>query len=122
MRWDDSPGAGFTTDSARPWLPLPPPGTASVASQLADRGSVLWLCRELIALRRAEIGASAGLNLVAGPPALLAYRVGTLLVAANLGTAPVPVPAEAGQVLVRTAGQAGDVLAAGQGLAARLAG
>ncbi len=35
MRWDDSPGAGFTADDVRPWLPLGPSSAANVAAQRA---------------------------------------------------------------------------------------
>lgn len=121
MRWDDSPGAGFTADGVGPWLPLPPPGTVSVAAQLADADSVLWLTRRLIELRRTEIGATAdSLELIAGPPGLLAYQVGGLLIAANLGAEAVPVPDGTGPVVLRTAGETGDaMLGPGEGIAAR---
>ncbi len=54
MRWNAGAGAGFTT-ATEPWLPLgpQPPGT-DVATQRADRGSLLWLYKELLALRRAH--------------------------------------------------------------------
>jgi len=54
MRWETgAPGCGFTTGV--PWLPLgpQPPGT-DVASQREDRTSLLWLYRDLLALRRAS--------------------------------------------------------------------
>ena len=53
MCWDPSPQAGFTA-SQHPWLPVGPqtPGT-DVATQRDDRGSLLWLYKDLLALRRA---------------------------------------------------------------------
>ena len=53
MQWDETLGAGFT-DSPHPWLPAGDPTRASVAGQRNDPGSVLRLCRDLIALRRSE--------------------------------------------------------------------
>ena len=52
MPWSAEPGAGFTTPSARPWLPIGEHATANVQSEQADPGSVLALCRELDMLRR----------------------------------------------------------------------
>jgi alpha-glucosidase len=52
MRWDSSPGSGFTR-STTPWLPLGEDiNPADVAQQQADRNSLLNLYRDLIALRR----------------------------------------------------------------------
>jgi alpha-glucosidase len=51
MQWDPDPGAGFT--EGQPWLPIGPDAERrSVALQARDRTSLLWLYRELIALRR----------------------------------------------------------------------
>jgi alpha-glucosidase len=51
MQWSDAPGAGFTTGD--PWLPLSADWqTRNVIAQRADRGSILWLYRDLLALRR----------------------------------------------------------------------
>ncbi|HEV2147995.1 MAG TPA: alpha-amylase family glycosyl hydrolase [Longimicrobiaceae bacterium] len=53
MRWDGSPGAGFTTGD--PWLPAGGvPAGYSVEAQRDDPGSVLTLYRHLVRLRRAE--------------------------------------------------------------------
>jgi glycosidase len=53
MRWEEGPGFGFTHGT--PWLPPgpQPPGT-DVATQRADRTSLLWLYKDLLALRRAS--------------------------------------------------------------------
>ncbi|MFI5316288.1 MAG: alpha-amylase family glycosyl hydrolase [Myxococcota bacterium] len=51
MHWSAEPGAGFTT--GEPWLPLASDwATRNVESQRADRESLLWLYRDLLALRR----------------------------------------------------------------------
>ena len=53
MPWSDAPGAGFTAPGVEPWLPFGDLGR-NVAAQRADRGSILHLVRDLVALRRAE--------------------------------------------------------------------
>ncbi|HHU39308.1 MAG TPA: alpha-glucosidase [Propionibacterium sp.] len=50
LRWDASPGGGFTTGT--PWLVVHPDPGFSVAEQAADPDSVLQHYRRLIALRR----------------------------------------------------------------------
>jgi glycosidase len=51
MQWEARPGAGFS--SAAPWLPLAPDfERRNVEVQQRDRGSLLWLYRDLLALRR----------------------------------------------------------------------
>jgi alpha-glucosidase len=51
MQWSAEPGAGFTR--GEPWLPLAADwATRNVAVQRADRSSILWLYRDLLALRR----------------------------------------------------------------------
>jgi alpha-glucosidase len=52
MPWTGS--GGFTHPGVEPWLPSGDPAAANVAEQRDDRGSVLHLCRDLIALRRAR--------------------------------------------------------------------
>ena len=52
MQWSDEPGGGFTTADATPWLPFGDLAARNVAAQREDRGSVLHLVRDLIALRR----------------------------------------------------------------------
>lgn len=54
MCWDPTPSAGFTT-AATPWLPIgPQPPRTDVATQREDRTSLLWLYKNLLALRRAH--------------------------------------------------------------------
>ncbi len=51
MQWSAEPGAGFS--AGEPWLPLAADWpTRNVEAQRADRGSLLWLYRDLLALRR----------------------------------------------------------------------
>ena len=60
-------------------------------------------------MRHAEIGtARAEFVLLQGPPGLLAYRVGGLVVAVNLSAEPAPVPAQAGQLLLDTTAAPGQ--------------
>ena len=51
MQWSAEPGAGFSSNGARPWLPFGDL-TRNVAAQRDDPGSTLHLVRDLIALRR----------------------------------------------------------------------
>ena len=74
MRWDTTAGAGFS--SAPPWLPVgpQPPGT-DVESQRADRASLLWLYRDLLALRRAHAALRRGtFRALEAPEGVLAYE------------------------------------------------
>jgi len=103
MPWEAGPGGGFTGPGVTPWLPMADPPAANVADQRADPDSVLSLCRRLLALRRAELG--GGLALFEQLPAAegqWAYRVGSLVVAANFSGRPADYPAQAGEVLLTT--------------------
>ncbi len=58
MRWSDEPGVGFTSEGVEPWLPF---GSGpDVASQRDDPGSILTLCRDLLAVRRERDDLRAG--------------------------------------------------------------
>jgi alpha-glucosidase len=106
MQWDSSPLAGFTT-AARPWLPVGDAAARNVAGQRADPGSTLNLCRDLLALRRAELsGQIAPYRELAVDGGLWAYRVGDLTVAANLSAAPARWAGATGQIVLRTGGDA----------------
>jgi alpha-glucosidase len=103
MCWNATPGAGFTT--AAPWLPLgpQPPGT-DVESQRADRGSLLWLYRDLLALRRAHPALHRGsYRSLEAPEGILAYerRSGDEVarIALNLGGEPSRVELGGGRVI-----------------------
>ncbi|HTZ94154.1 MAG TPA: alpha-amylase family glycosyl hydrolase [Streptosporangiaceae bacterium] len=117
MRWDSSAGGGFS--AAQPWLPIGP-AAVNVADQVSDPGSVLWLCRRLLALRRAELaGSPACLERLPAPAGVFAYRTGQLQVVANLTADPVPIPEDFGELVLRT-GPEQPVLGPWEGLIARL--
>ncbi len=121
MRWDASPLGGFTT--GEPWLPVSPPGSPDVASLEADRGSVLWLYRDLLALRPELEGE---LRFLQAAPGVLAYTRGDAhVVALNCSAEAAPAPA-AGDLRLETGGARGGpapaTLAPSQGFVARLSG
>jgi alpha-glucosidase len=74
MQWEPDPGAGFTT--GEPWLPLGPDfESRSVALQRRDRSSLLWLYRELIALRQRVPALHQGTyETLEAPEGLFAYE------------------------------------------------
>ena len=74
MAWDATANAGFSAGD--PWLPLHGDWqTRNVAVEKGDPGSMLFLYRELLRLRRAEPALSIGsLRLDAGSEHVLAYR------------------------------------------------
>lgn len=74
MPWQPGPGAGFTR--ATPWLLLGPDADVrNVAAQRSDRGSLLWLYRDLIALRRRTPALERGdWRALEGAPDVLAYE------------------------------------------------
>ena len=122
MQWDASPSAGFTADGVSPWLPYGDNASRNVADQRGDPASVLRLCRDLIALRRAEFGRAgsgaagrggriASYRELPGPPGLWAYRVDGLLVAGNFTGEPITLDVPAGPVAASSAGD--GVLARG---------
>ena len=104
MPWDGSPGRGFTGPGVTPWLPMSGDPAPTVAGQRDDPGSVLWLCRRLVALRRSELGGGiarfGNLRVAAGQ---WAYRTGPLVVAANFTDQPASLPPEAGEILLTSA-------------------
>jgi alpha-glucosidase len=118
MRWDAAPDGGFSAPGVTPWLPIGPPA-ANVADQRGDPDSVLSLCRRLVELRRAELGGGiASYRRLTAAPGIWAYQTGPLLVAANLGATPAAMPAEVGQILLRT-GPDGSGLGQREGIIAR---
>jgi alpha-glucosidase len=121
MRWDATPGGGFTGAAVTPWLPIGPPAV-NVADQRDEPTSVLALCRQLVRLRRAELGDTIGsYRRIDAGPAVWVYQTGPLVVAANLSAAPVPVPGEVGAILLRT-GQDAALLGPFEGVVGRPAG
>jgi alpha-glucosidase len=89
MQWDASPGGGFTTGEA--WLPLLDPSQRNVKDQREDRGSILALVRDLIALRRRL---DPGLSLLESAPGVLAFARGEHVVALNTVAEPQPLPVQ----------------------------
>jgi alpha-glucosidase len=105
MQWSAEPGAGFTEGGAtRTWLPIGDAAAANVADQREDRGSVLHLVRDLIALRRERPDLRAGsYETLPAPAGAWAWRRGEgTLAAVNLSGAEVRVEGVGGTVLVGT--------------------
>lgn len=110
MQWDSSAQAGFT--SAQPWLPLADDHQQdNVANLIVAETSLLNLYRALIALRSRQPALQLGdyQPLAAQGDVLLFRRVGagsSLLIALNLGAAPVAVLSEQfsldGEILLST--------------------
>jgi alpha-glucosidase len=94
--WDDTPGAGFSTGHA--WLDPVVPADGPATVQARERGSMLGLYRDLIALRRELDGPVRFLD---APEGALAYARGDHVVAINLGAEPWRDP-PAGEVLLAT--------------------
>jgi alpha-glucosidase len=104
MRWSGNPGAGFTGADIRPWLPIGDPTSVNVEEQLRDPGSMLHLCRDLIALRREtpDLFAGSYASLVT-PAGVWAWRRGTgLVVALNLSARATALDLEPATILVAT--------------------
>ena len=89
MPWSAGPNAGFTTPSARPWLPVGEHDRVNVQSEQADPASVLNLCRELALLRRSgQVAQLAPLERVLLDDQVWAFRVGDVTTVANLSSEP----------------------------------
>ena len=104
MQWTPAPGAGFTPDGARPWLPLGDVRASNVADQRADRGSVLHLVRDLIALRRERPDLQrGGYRTLPAPAGAWAWRRGSdTAVAINLSDGEAVVEGLDGAVAIAT--------------------
>jgi alpha-glucosidase len=111
MQWDGSPSAGFTAEGVTPWLPCGDNAHRNVAGQRADPDSTLNLCRDLLALRKAEFhGQVARYEQLPAPPGLWLYRSGRLAVAANFTDQAVTLP-ELGEIVLETGPAAQSVAA-----------
>jgi glycosidase len=99
MQWDASPAGGFT--SGEPWLPAVDPERTNVEAQRDDPRSMLSLVRDLLTLRRVL---GDGIELLDGPPGLLAYRRGDHTIAINTTAEALPAPAGRDAVLETAAG------------------
>ena len=80
---------------AAPWLPQPPEWAAlTVQAQEADPGSMLWLYRQALRIRKRErsLGDGTLTWLPSEPTALVFQRGDDLVNVTNLGTEPMPLP------------------------------
>jgi alpha-glucosidase len=104
MPWSDEAGGGFTTAEADPWLPFGDLSACNVAAQRGDRGAVLHLVRDLIALRGEHADLHAGsYESLPAPDGAWAWRRGTgFVVALNLSDAEIVVEDVAGTVAIAT--------------------
>jgi len=82
MQWAAGPGAGFTTTTATPWLPIGDVSVRNVEAQRDDTYSVLNLCRDLIALRREHSDLRIAPYVAANSP-MWAWRRGAFLICVN---------------------------------------
>jgi alpha-glucosidase len=104
MQWNAEPGAGFTREGVLPWLPIGNARANNVEDQRRDPGSILRLCRDLIALRREtsdlRSGAYASLP---SPPGAWSWRRGpSTIIAVNLSDWRVAVPVGPGTIAIGT--------------------
>ena len=97
-------GAGFTREGVRPWLPIGDAGAINVEDQRRDPGSILRLCRDLIALRRESSDLRSGAYAsLPSPPGAWSWRRGaSTIVAVNLSDGRVAVPAGPGTIAIGT--------------------
>ncbi len=124
MRWDSSPAGGFTGAGVQPWLPYGDPASGSVAEMQAQPSSILYLSRDLLALRRREFGGQlASYAQQPAPRGVWAYRTGGLRVAANFSGEPATLDRPPGAVLLASVDGAldGVVLQPWSGVIARSA-
>jgi alpha-glucosidase len=103
MRWDATPGAGFTAGGVEPWLPLGG-STPNVAAQWDDPGSPLHLVRDLLAFRREhpEVRASGTREVRVDEEAgtLTIHHAGGTVIACNFSDAPRTVVRMAGRIAI----------------------
>ena len=106
MPWTAGPHGGFTEPGSTPWLPMNDPALCNVADQRRDRGSVLALVKDLVALRRQSPDLLAGAyRSLPSPEAVWLWRRGTnTVVALNLSDQPVTIPltAASGHIAIAT--------------------
>ena len=104
MPWSDTPGGGFTTPEATPWLAFGDLAAYNVADQREDPASTLHLVRDLIALRRAtpDLTRGAYASLPAPAGAWAWSRGDGHAVALNLSDAPVVVDGLGGRIAIGT--------------------
>jgi alpha-glucosidase len=109
MQW--TPEGGFTGAGVEPWLPAGNAGARNVADQREDPGSMLSLCRDLIALRRARKDLHSGTyEALETPDGMWAWRRGKeTIVVLNHGDTRSMLSIDAGEILLGTErGRAGE--------------
>lgn len=99
MPWDEGPNSGFCPAGVDPWLPVGDRSGMSVASQIADSGSTLWLTRSLLQLRSESVTAGDYEQMPSGPDQWI-YRGGGLVVAANFSDIPAQVELPVGSAIL----------------------
>lgn len=88
MSWNSSANRGFSDGDSAPWLPYRANDYQDVASQMANRNSILHYARELFALRKTAYDfRREHFALLESPPDVLYYRTGRSYVASNLSDA-----------------------------------
>ena len=103
MQWEPGPGAGFGRADVQPWLPLGDHEAQNVLSQRDDRGSVLWLTKDLIALRReSEDLTRSSYETLDTEDDVWAYRRGHTVVALNLADEPGRLDGVSGTIAIST--------------------
>jgi alpha-glucosidase len=104
MHWTNEPGAGFTADASKAWLPIGGYERCNVAAQREDASSVLNLTRDLIALRRDSQDLRRGAYKSRAPrDGLWAYRRGgRIAVALNFSDEQATVRRMKGRVVLST--------------------
>jgi alpha-glucosidase len=104
MQWTSEAGAGFTGPRTEPWLQFGDPSACNVADQRRDPLSVLHLCRDLIALRKAEPDLHAGVyRKRTSPDGTWVYARGKRFVCAlNMSDDTVKIPRVRGTVRIST--------------------
>jgi alpha-glucosidase len=104
MAWTGDSGAGFTEAGVGPWLPFGDVGACNVADQRADPASTLHFVRDLVALRRELVDLRRGAYCALDTDeSLWAWRRGDgVMVAVNLGDAPVSLDDVRGTVRIGT--------------------
>lgn len=125
MPWRPGPGGGFSPAGVVTWLPMTDPDACNVEDQRADRGSLLWLVHDVVALRRRTPDLVDGdYEALPAPEGAWVYRRGsTTTVALNLSDAPVVVGGAAGAVtgtITGTVAVATDRSRDGEAVAGRL--
>jgi alpha-glucosidase len=102
MQW--TPEGGFTDAGVEPWLPAGGADARNVADQREDADSMLHLCRDVIALRRARADLRSGAyEVFEAPDGIWAWRRGTgTIVAVNHGDGARELPLDTGEILIGT--------------------